>query len=505
MNNSTKTIQLPTIIISSYLLTFLLLIGLIQSMAASQSEPAVGWNSDLILTDAPPSLSPTNSPVTDFGYGFNVAAWDIDRLQTMGFNWMKVFNTPGERLPVNILIRVDANASDFADVNAFGNEIQAMAQASGDYIDAYEIGNEPNLDATYGWGYGSTNVPPNAANYVTLLCEAYGRIKAVDPTAIVVSAGLAPTGRVTGNWNGHSGHNGLFQDEQEFFKEFILADGGDCLDVVGYHPYGYRADFDAVPNDGSPDPDLNCVNGFCFRGVEAIHDLMAADGVLQDKKVWGTEFGWIVEPSAACLADPTWDGRLWQIVSEQAQADNLAGAFEYATDNWPWMGALFVFNLNFNEAALDTCEQMRYYAVKGRPAETSLTNLEKVTGSTTAVISLSPLQITEIITPAQQPITFTTTVQVDNTGTKSLTMTVTAVSPTSLTPTVITPTQTINAGAQSAFQIEFESSGRSVGMYTGTVAISTTTTVEGAPTTIPITLFIFDEIHRTYLPIISKP
>lgn len=121
-----------------------------------------------------------------FGYGFNVAQWETDRIQAIGFNWMKLFDPPSGKQPVNVLLRLDANASHLGNVNAFAANIEAIAKAHGANIDAYEIGNEPNLDATYGWGYGSTKVPPNASDYVTLLCAVYPKIKAADPTAVVV-------------------------------------------------------------------------------------------------------------------------------------------------------------------------------------------------------------------------------------------------------------------------------------------------------------------------------
>lgn len=35
-------------------------------------------------------------------------------------------------------------------------------------------------------------------------------------------------------------------------------------------------------------------------------------------------------------------------VSDQAQADYLVGAFQYARANWPWLGAMFVANLDYN-------------------------------------------------------------------------------------------------------------------------------------------------------------
>lgn len=257
-----------------------------------------------------------------FGYGFNVANWDLALLQGMGFNWIKVFNPPGDRLPVNVLIRIEANAGHYGDLVAFGSSVRQMAQDHAAYIDAYEIGNEPNLDAAYGW-----TISPNAAHYAELLCTAYANIKDVDPTAQVISAGLAPTGRVIGNWNGHPGHNGLYQDEREFLLEFLAAGGGDCLDGLGYHPYGFSANYDVVPDVSSGDPDQNCANGFCFRGAEKIHELMQQQG-FGDKPVWATEFGWLVTPPEACMSDGSWNGRLWQLVTEQEQADNLVGAYD---------------------------------------------------------------------------------------------------------------------------------------------------------------------------------
>jgi hypothetical protein len=149
---------------------------------------------------AVPGATAAETAVSPFAYGANVAEWDIAKLDSMGFNWIKVFNGPGSRLPLNVLLRVDANASHINDVNGFANAIQSLAQTQKGYVDAYEIGNEPNLDATYGWGYGSTNVPPNAANYATLLCQAHGRIKTVDPDAVVVGD-IAETCQCAGGFN----------------------------------------------------------------------------------------------------------------------------------------------------------------------------------------------------------------------------------------------------------------------------------------------------------------
>lgn len=454
----------------------------------------------LLLTAVLHTMSAHRENEMAFGYGFNMAVWDVEQVQAMGFNWMKVFNGPGSRLPVQMLLRIDAHAGDFNNLNDFGNFVQQLAQEQLGYVDAYEIGNEPNLDASYGWA-----APPNAADYAALLCEAYGRIKAIDPTALVISAGLAPTGRVQGDWNGHPGHNGFFQDEREFFLEFVAAGGGACLDAVGYHPYGYSADFDAAPDVPSADPTQNCANGFCFRGAEKLYELMQANG-LGNKKMWATEFGWITAPPAHCLADPGWQGRQWQIVSEQKQAENLVGAFEYATTNWPWMEAMFIFNLNFNTAPYyPECEQMRFYGVMDRPAQQALTDMPKVSPPATGVLQLNPPAITTIITPGQQPISTTAVLHLANTGTQPLTFTVAAQTGTALTVTVPVTAGSLDANASTAITATIASITRPVGVYTGTIAITSQSAGVTRTQSIPVTLYIWDEIHRRYLPALIRP
>lgn len=435
-----------------------------------------------------------------FGYGFNVAAWDVAQLQAMGFNWMKVFNGPGSRLPVSVLMRIDANVNHFNNLNAFGNSVAQLAQQQKGYVDAYEIGNEPNLDASYGWA-----APPIAADYVAVLCEAYGRIKAIDPDALVISAGLAPTGRVQGNWNGHPGHNGLYQDEREFFLEFVAAGGGNCLDGVGYHPYGYSADYDATPDVPSGDPTQNCANGFCFRGAEKLYEVMQTHG-LGHKKMWATEFGWITQPPDHCLSDPSWQGRLWQIVSPQKQADNLVGAYEYATTNWPWMEAMFIFNLNFNQAPIyPECEQMRFYGVMGRPAEQALADMPKVSPPATGVLEVSPLSLTTIITPGQLPLTHTAVLHLHNSGATALTYTIAA---TTSAPLVITlpPTTTgaLAAGQNVTMPVQLSLPASPIGLYTGTVTAVSASSSLTTTQTIPVRVYVWQTIHRVYLPVVLR-
>ncbi|MCA9918246.1 MAG: hypothetical protein KC445_09850 [Anaerolineales bacterium] len=452
------------------------------------------------------AVSAPSTAVSPFAYGANVAEWDITRLDNMGFNWIKVFSGPGSRLPLKVLLRVDANASNMSNVNGFGSSVQSLTQSQKGFVDAYEIGNEPNLDASYGWG-----VSPNAADYATLLCEAYGRIKSVDPDAVVVSAGLAPTGRVTGTWNGHAGHNGLYQDERIFTQELLDAmqtiNGAPCLDVFGYHPYGYSADFDAPPDVASADPTQNCVNGFCFRGVEKIYEILQANGH-GDKQIFATEFGWIVEPPANCLSSPSWSGRAWQIVTEQKQADNLVGAYDYATTNYPWMGGMFVFNLNFNIAPwiTDQCEQMRYYAVANRPAESALTAMPKVAGAAVGELSVVPGAVTAVTTPAQQPIAETIPLTLKNTGAASLvyTMTLQTTAPLALNLSVAM-SGALDVGEETAVPLQYSLDGQPTGVYTGTLQIATDSNGVVNSRDVPVAVYLWDTVYETFLPVTMRP
>ena len=199
----------------------------------------------------------------------------------------------------------------------------------------------------------------------------------MDPGATIVSAGLATVGRVASNWDGHLGHNGTNQDEREYLAEFIESNGHRCADVIGYHPMGFRADYSAAPDVSEGTPETDCSNGFCFRSVEKIYQILREHGVT-NPRIWATEVGWIVTPPVYCWNNPSWHGRLWQRVSPEKQAENLVGAFRYAQTHWPWMEAMFVFNLDINTISYySPCEQMRYYSVTGRPAEFSLGAMPK--------------------------------------------------------------------------------------------------------------------------------
>ena len=453
----------------------------------------------ICLCHLPVALPVQADPIPHLGYGFNVAPWDTNLIQSMGFNWMKVFDAPSQPQPVSVLLRVEADVGDMDDLTAFGQQLYQLALDSGAFIDAYEIGNEVNLDASYGW-----QAAPLAADYATLLCVAYDKIKQADPAAIIVSAGLAPTGRVQGNWNGHPGHNGQYQDEREYLAEFLAAGGENCLDVVGYHPYGFSADYNAEPDIPSADPIQNCANGFCFRGAEKLYEVMQANGA-GDKKIWATEFGWIIQPPAQCLSDPSWQGRLWQIVSETKQASNLQGAFQYADANWSWMGAMFVFNLNFNTPGwYPLCEQMRYYAVKDRPAEIVLAAMPKNPATVGPQLIGSPSAFSWLVDVDEQPLTRTLILNLTNNGWHSTNYTITVETSAAIGHNIANPTGILSPTTFVPVWLTVSIS-QSLGIYTGTLVVTASPETAGVPQTIPLEVHVLSELYRTYLPTITRP
>ena len=193
--------------------------------------PLLGWRLALIVAllcstlMAQPPRALAQQPRPRMGYGLGVAEPDAMTVFDMGFDWMAMYEPPNERKLVNVLYRMPMSRYTVRDLESeYGYEmyqylydLRIFITSYAERIEAYEIGNEVNLYLD-GW-----EAAPNAADYVKLLCQVARTIKEVDPTAVIISAGLAPTGRVVGNWNGHTGHNYRVQDEREYLREFLAA------------------------------------------------------------------------------------------------------------------------------------------------------------------------------------------------------------------------------------------------------------------------------------------
>lgn len=461
----------------------------------------VGIGMGIALATSSISSGTRAQSIPHLGYGVNPWSSSDPGIGAMGFDWTKVFGPVGSRLPYRVLRRLDVHASTLNNLSAWGDWLENEARAQADLIEAWEIGNEPNLDASFGWA-----APPNAADYTRVLCEAYRRIKRADPTAIVVSAGLAPTGRVPFTWNGHRGYcapgvgwcPGYYQDEREFLREMLQAGAANCFDALGFHPYGFAAPATAAP--GSPE----CgANDFCFRTVEVIRQIMASEfGV--DKPIWATEFGWLIDPEQVgrpeCRNDPSFSGRLWQLVSPQQQADYLVQAYQWAETNWPWMGAMLLFNYGFYNPS--SCDQMGFYDIKGRPAETALRNMIKNPVPARPVWNTPQLLLSDVDAPALLRGAF----WVRNRSPEPLQWTVLGSS---------SPDFPLNVEASSGtyrqpLPFRVDPTGKPVGVYTATIRVRATPwapmalPIEGEVQDLRVILRVVPEVYRDYLPLIQR-
>jgi hypothetical protein len=277
--------------------------------------------------------------------GINVAdSTHVDLLKDLKFQWIEVFLPPDYPVqPFKILYRVplgNAVSGRYEDINAWADQLGALARQKRGLIQAYAIGNEVNLSREWG------NAQPDPLLYTRLLAIAYARIKTADPSAIVVSAGLAPTG---GDGPGHI-------DDLAYAQRMFEAGATNAFDVYGFHPYGFASPPEQDPNTAQ-------VKGMAFRRAEAHRKLMEQFGA-SNKQMWATEFGWLINPQEEG-ANCSWPDLDWQRVSRAQQADYVKRAFDYAKANWPWMGALFLWNYDFSRSPLypDVCEQMKWFSI----------------------------------------------------------------------------------------------------------------------------------------------
>jgi hypothetical protein len=287
--------------------------------------------------------------------GVNVANSDsanIGPLKDLGFTWVQTFLPPTVRLePFKVLYRVtlgNAVSGKPEDIEQFAEVVEGVARQNGEFIDAYSIGNEVNLSREW------AGQPPDPVLYAKLLAIAYARVKTYDSTAIVVSAGIAPTG----------GDGPGSVDDLAYARAMLNAGAGNALDAYGFHPYGF-----AYPPEKDP-TEVTDHNGLTFRRAEAHRKLMEEFG-LSSKQMWATEFGWIVDPKeegATC----DWPDMNWQKVTRQQQAEYVARAYTYAKQNWPWMERMFLWNYDFSRSPLypEPCEQMKWFSMldaQGQP------------------------------------------------------------------------------------------------------------------------------------------
>lgn len=357
-------------------------------------------------------------PTSGLQYGFNVFlignqtgatynAQTIGKVQEAGFGWVRLqlvwkdfepnkgqYNWAPLDTTVNaaasqgvrVLLSI-VKSPDWAsptrpgglpeDTDAFYNTMRVISGRYTGKIDAYEIWNEQNLAGEVG---GYVDVAP----YVAVLKAGYKGVKRNSPDALVLFGGLTPTG-VTDRT--------IALDDTEYLRQFYAYNNGEgkqYYDALAAHP-GSAANapetsYPGNPGTGACPPKYADQAGTCwrnapdfyFRRVEDQRAVMEANGEAA-KKMWLTEFGW-----DSCQGLPAPDGYEYCLLtSEQQQADYIVRAYQLAQANYPWMGAMFLWNLNYQTIpGISSGDEKYGWSVlrpdfTSRPAYDAVKNMQK--------------------------------------------------------------------------------------------------------------------------------
>lgn len=240
------------------------------------------------------------------------------------------------------------NIDNFADFAfALASRYNCTPQAAG-CINAYQIWNEPNLAREWG------NNRPNPAQYVQMLQKAYAAIKRGNPNAIVISAGMAPTGD----------NNNVAMPDDVFYEEMYKAMGNSngYFDMLGVHGAGFAAPPELDPAEAANNQKYGGFRFFAFRHVEDIRAIMVRYGDT-NKRIVLLEFGWTFDP-----VNPSykWHGADAGI-DEMVQADYLKRAYVYANEHWkPWIGLMSLLtmpNIDWLEDGNPEDEEQYWWAI----------------------------------------------------------------------------------------------------------------------------------------------
>jgi len=226
-------------------------------------------------------------------------------------------------------------------------------------VDAYEVWDEPNHPQA--WPSG-----PEPAEYAQMLRAVSPSIRAADPTAKVIFAGLS--------YNDYEYLEGVYE---------VMPDIGDYFDVMATHPYVYNG---RPPEAAWLERDGRISKG-AFPAYREVRATMEAHG--DTKPIWFTGFGW---------STTTLD----QGVSRETQADYLMRAYTCLEQD-PYVEVATWHSLR-NEAGIDTWEAQRGLMTMNftpKPAYDALKNYAPGAGACTYVLLPELAQAPE---PAPEPV-----------------------------------------------------------------------------------------------------
>ncbi len=196
------------------------------------------------------------------------------------------------------------------DVDAFARFAATLARRYSDYIDYYQVWDQPNV--TPFWG----NKQVDPAGYVRMLRRVGQAIREADPHAYILSAGLAPT----------TLHEPYNMSDIDYLDAMYRAGAKGTFDILGAKAYD-RDNSHPWSRNYTPDQ-LGVVRLVLLREVMEHHG---------DRKtpIWVVGWGRHATP-------PDWTGRpsIWGTVSEEEQAQYVKDVYRRKRQEWPWLGLL---------------------------------------------------------------------------------------------------------------------------------------------------------------------
>jgi hypothetical protein len=297
-------------------------------------EAGFGWiRIQLIWRDVEPNKGQ---------YNFEGLDYQIDAAYGAGNNiLLSVLKSPDWADPVAVSRGRAGSLPE--DQEAFGALMRRVADRYVGKVQAYEIWNEQNLAGEVG---GFVEIAP----YVATLKTGYQAVKAFDPSAAVLFGGLTPNA---------VNKPEVAIDDVEYLRQFYAYNGGEgkqYYDVLAAHP-GSAANapdlkYPQNPGPGACPPIYANLEGSCwntspdfyFRRIEDQRAVMEQNGE-GAKQIWLTEFGW-----DACAdfgaSHPGYE--YCELINSQRQAEYIVRAFEIGKNEWPWMGVMLLWNLNYS-------------------------------------------------------------------------------------------------------------------------------------------------------------
>lgn len=209
-------------------------------------------------------------------------------------------------------------------------------------IHAIEVWNEQNLNREWDTAEGL-----NPERYVEMLRLAYQAIKSRDPSIIVISGALSPTGVTMAD--PANPNRLLFMDDYLYLQRMIAAGFLDYADCVGVHHNGINMPPNVAWDEGYNDPTAS------FRGpFDNPHHSWSFKSTIWDyytliqragynKPLCLTEFGWASAEGWTEVPvgfEFAWDNTL------QEQAEWVVEAFQLMRQ-WGFVHLAFLWNLDY--------------------------------------------------------------------------------------------------------------------------------------------------------------